>query len=259
MDKIAQELVPFLKKLGIEYYESDNAIRVPLPYSFGELEIAGLCDGSASNNIVTLVGYDLHWHGDLLNYSEAATDAEAISVFIKDIMDGNVFLIEEFENGKSTLKTIEADLEAYYSCLPENKKTKIYNLKIDKGQFPEIISVRESDGKFFLRIRKVINNNSRTFEFEVDKEAYSYLKEILGLKIFDKTPESKYQYHFVLATAKFDNPDIKIGLIHIAQGDNADNIVFELPKTVTSNLKWFLELDDFEKANHLKEIKKLNS
>ncbi len=114
---------------------------------------------------------------------------------------------------------------------------------------PEILNAYGRDGLYFGVVRATVSSNAASFEFGVEYQGYIALKQILQTRPFDLSPGTAYRYFFTgsYGRKKLNAEPVTIH-IRIEQNEAAKTLDFDCPTSLASNLRWFLELTDFESA-----------
>jgi hypothetical protein len=120
---------------------------------------------------------------------------------------------------------------------------------------PEILNAHERDGFYFGVVRVTVSADSASFEFGVEYHGYVALKRILQTRPFDLSTGTAYRYFFTGSYGRKKlNADPVTIQIRIEQSDAAKTLDFDCPTSLASNLRWFLELTDFERTVALKRV-----
>lgn len=125
-------------------------------------------------------------------------------------------------------------------------------------QLPELIAATERGGQYFGAVRVTLGDQSKTFEFGVDRSAFAVLKRMMAQRPFDTMAGTPYRYFFV--------PSVRSSLsgmdaatrdvaIRVEQGRQSKQVEVTAPIGLIQNLMWFFQLKDFGEAKELREIK----
>jgi len=119
--------------------------------------------------------------------------------------------------------------------------------------YPEILDAYEREGLYFGVARVRVDHEAASFEFGVEKRGYLSLRRILQSHPFDTL--AKHRYFFTGTFAKRDiGSDVVKFYVRIEQGPNSKNYNFDGPTSLVSNLRWFMELKDFQEATALRRL-----
>ena len=122
-ESFIEELSTSLREAKIEHRVDKDCVVIPLPKSFGNLEISSLSDTEE------LIGLEAQeWHlctSSLGAESSNFTSLEKVLHFVRQALAGNYFLIEEKAPGEEAIRLIEDDLEAYKSELSDEVEFKV--------------------------------------------------------------------------------------------------------------------------------------
>jgi hypothetical protein len=119
--------------------------------------------------------------------------------------------------------------------------------------YPEILDAYEREGLYFGAIRIYLETEVASFEFGVEQRGYVALKRVLQTHPFD--PLDKHRYFF---TGNFGKKDVASNVVsfrvRIEQGMTSKKFDFDGPISLVSNLRWFMELKDFQEAAALRRL-----
>jgi len=113
----------------------------------------------------------------------------------------------------------------------------------------EIIDTFEREEGYFAQIGKYFNGKQSIYQFGVTKHGYNTIKRIMQFKPFDKLSQSKYQYYWNYGCGTDDDFYLDI---QFEQDNNAKSYPIKADKKIGSNLRWFIEITDSKKIEHLK-------
>jgi len=115
---------------------------------------------------------------------------------------------------------------------------------------PEILDALERDGHYFGLVRLEREGQERRFQFGISRDAYLALKRVFDLHPFEVMPGLVHRYFFVPAYSRLDETRMMM-TVRVEQGRDGKQVEVEATKDLVANLKWFIELDDWKKAEHL--------
>jgi hypothetical protein len=115
---------------------------------------------------------------------------------------------------------------------------------------PEILDAFEKDGHYFSIVRLEHNGQERRFRFGVSHHGYLALKRVFELRPFSTMPGLVCRYFFVPSYCRLDESHMMM-TVRVEQGRDGKQMEIEAPRDLVANLKWFIELDDWQKAEHL--------
>ncbi|MDC6170816.1 hypothetical protein [Paucibacter sp. XJ19-41] len=118
------EICSALSNAAIEHGCFHDCVHVSLPGGFGSLEIKAWSDGDHS---IQLLDGDFHTHLDLLADEYKLEPVEAFVLFVRKLLSGELFLIEETSADGVIRRTIEESLEAYLPYVEKNCTYRVVN------------------------------------------------------------------------------------------------------------------------------------
>jgi len=123
-------------------------------------------------------------------------------------------------------------------------------MRDNHDKLPEILDALKEDENFFCVVVMERVEQTKRFRFGISRESYLALKQLLELRPFDQMPGISYRYFFVPNVQRLNDGRVMM-TVRVEQGKNGKQIEIKTPMELVANLKWFFELDDLSKANHL--------
>lgn len=125
-------------------------------------------------------------------------------------------------------------------------------MRDNHDKLPEILGALKENENFFCVVGLERAEQIRRFRFGISHEGYSALKQVLELRPFDQMPGISYRHFFVPNLRRLENRKRVEIAIRVEQARNGKQLKAEVPEDLAANLKWFFELDDWSKADHLR-------
>lgn len=121
--------------------------------------------------------------------------------------------------------------------------------------YTEILDAYERDGFHFGVVRVEVSGEFASFEFGLERSAYTALKRVLQLRPFADMPGLRYRYFFTgtYTRKKLDEEPVTVW-VRVEQGTTTKNFEFDWPTSLASNMVWFNSLQSFSEAAQLRRV-----
>jgi hypothetical protein len=129
----------------------------------------------------------------------------------------------------------------------------LFQMRDNHDKLPEILKAFEREGQFFCVVQLERAGETRSYRFGVSRDGYLAVKRLLELRPFDQMPGLLHRYFFVPAFRVREDAGLVEIAIRVEQGHHSKQVEVEAPRDLAANLKWFFELEDWSKADHLRE------
>jgi hypothetical protein len=116
---------------------------------------------------------------------------------------------------------------------------------------PEIIDAVRKDDRYFCVVALERKGEERRFQFGISRDGYLGLKRVFELRPVGSMPGTKSRWFFVPAYSRLSQNRVRM-TVRVEQGREGKQMETEAPLDLAANLKWFLELEDWSKAEHLR-------
>jgi hypothetical protein len=118
-------------------------------------------------------------------------------------------------------------------------------------KLPEILEALKENENSFCVVAMERAEKTKQFRIGISRESYLALKQLFETRPFDQMPRISYLYFFVPNVQRLDDGRVRM-TVRVEQGKDGKQIEIKTPKELFANLKWFFELDDWSKADHLR-------
>ena len=123
-------------------------------------------------------------------------------------------------------------------------------MRDNHDKLPEILEALKENENFFCVVAMERAEQTRKFRIGISRESYLALKQLFETRPFDQMSGISYRYFFVPNVQRLNDGRV-MTTVRVEQGKNGKQIEIKTPKELFANLKWFFELDDWSKADHL--------
>jgi hypothetical protein len=124
-------------------------------------------------------------------------------------------------------------------------------MRDNHDKLPEILEALKENENFFCVVAMEHAEQTRKFRIGISHESYLALKRLFETRPFDQMPGISYRYFFVPNVQRLNDGRV-MTKVRVEQGKNGKQIEIKTPMELFANLKWFFELDDLSKADHLR-------
>ena len=123
-------------------------------------------------------------------------------------------------------------------------------MRDNHDKLPEILGALKENENFFCIVAMERAEQTNKFRIGISRESYLALKRLFETRPFAQMPGILYRYFFVPNVRRL-NDSCVMTTVRVEQGKDGKQIEIKTPKELFANLKWFFELDDWSKADHL--------
>ena len=124
-------------------------------------------------------------------------------------------------------------------------------MRDNHDKLPEILKAFKENENFFCVVAMERAEQTKKFRFGISRESYLALKQLFEMRPFDQMPGILYRYFFVPKIQRSNDGYVMLPA-RVEQGKDGKEIKVKAPMELAANLKWFFELDDLSKADHLR-------
>ena len=124
-------------------------------------------------------------------------------------------------------------------------------MRDNREGMPEIVDALEESGRYFGVVQLEREGVHKHFRFGVSQDGYSALKRTLQVRPFEQIAGTRYRYFFVPTTSFHPESRSLMMVVRVEHGRDGKQVEIESPRDLIATLKWFDELDDWQKAQHL--------